>query len=227
MKTILIAEDDRNLCESMKIFLEAEGFTVFTANNGLDAYGLFKEKNPDLAVFDIDMPALDGFALTRQIRKDDHQTPIIFATSYSPSEYVARGFDIGANDYIRKPVEIIELIARINYHLKSKPQPAIQEDTYAFGQYLFNSKTFRLSHSGPSVKLTHAQGVILQMLCANIGQTVSRESLIEALMGKKADIGTRAIDTHISSIRKYLKDDPNIEIRRCYGLGYQLVVDES
>ncbi len=225
MNRILIAEDDCNLCEAMKIFLESQGFTVYAADNGLDAYGMFKELKPDLAVFDIDMPGLDGFKLTQQIRKDDNQTPIIFATAYSPAEYVARGFNIGADDYIRKPVDVIELVARIRYHLKNKTQATTQGDTYAIGQYAFSCKTFRLSHpTNGEVKLTNSQGVILQQLCTSLGKTVSRKTLTEALWGKKTDMETRSIDTHVSSLRKYLKDDPTIEIRKCYGHGYQLVV---
>jgi DNA-binding response OmpR family regulator len=222
---ILLAEDDRNLCEAVKIFLESQGFVVYAAHNGLDAYGMFKELKPDLAVFDIDMPGLDGFKLTQQIRKDDNQTPIIFATAYSPAEYVARGFNIGADDYIRKPVDVIELVARIRYHLKNKTQAIAQGNTYTIGQYTFNSKTFRLLHpTNGEVKLTNSQGAILQQLCANLGKTVLREALTEALWGKKTDMETRSIDTHVSSLRKYLKDDPAIEIRKCYGQGYQLVV---
>ena len=112
----------------------------------------------------------------------------------------------------------------LNYHRKNKAQTAIQEDIYPIGQYLFNGKTFRLSHPVIGVqRLTHAQGVILQQLCLHGGETVLRETLIEALWGKKTDLETRSIDTHISSLRKYLKDDPNIEIRKCYGQGYRLV----
>jgi DNA-binding response OmpR family regulator len=221
---LLLAEDDRNLCEATKIFLESQGFVVYATHNGLDAYGMFKELKPDLAVFDIDMPGLDGFKLTQQIRKDDNQTPIIFATAYSPGEYVVRGFNIGADDYIRKPVDVIELIARIRYHLKNKTQATVPGDTYVIGQYTFNSKTFRLLHpANGEVKLTNSQGVILQQLCINLGKTVSREALTEALWGKKTEMETRSIDTHVSSLRKYLKDDPAIEIRKCYGQGYQLV----
>jgi len=225
MYRILIAEDDRNLCEAMKIYLESQGFEVYAALNGLDAYGMFKEMKPNLAVFDIDMPALDGFKLTQQIRKDDRQTPIIFATAYSPAEYIARGFSLGADDYIRKPVDVIELVARIRYHLKNKTQAIASDDNYTIGQYMFNRKTFRLSNTlNEEVKLTHSQGVILNELCANAGKTVSREALMEALWGKKTDMETRSVDTHVSSLRKYLKDDTSIEIRKCYGQGYQLVV---
>jgi DNA-binding response OmpR family regulator len=222
---ILIAEDDRNLCEAMKIYLETQEFEVYAAHNGLDAYGMFKELKPDIAVFDIDMPALDGFKLTQQIRKDDLQTPIIFATAYSPAEYLARGFSLGADDYIRKPVDVIELVARIRYHLKNKAPAIAPNDNDLIGQYTFNRKTFRLSHPlNGEVKLTHSQGVILQKLCDHAGKTVSRETLMEALWGKKTDAETRSIDTHVSSLRKYLKDDPGIEIRKCYGQGYRLVV---
>jgi len=222
---VLLAEDDRNLCEAMKIFLESQGFVVSVAHNGLDAYGMFKELKPSVAVFDIDMPGLDGFELTQQIRKDDLKTPVIFATAYSPAEYVAHGFNIGADDYIRKPIDVIELVARIRYHLKNKTQEIAQSDVYTFGQYTFNSKTFRLFHPvGKEVKLTYSQGVILQQLCLNAGKTVLRETLTEALWGKKIDIETRSVDTHISSLRKYLKDDSSIEISKCYGQGYRLVV---
>jgi DNA-binding response OmpR family regulator len=117
------------------------------------------------------------------------------------------------------------LLARIRYHLKNKTPANVPDDNYSIGQYTFNSKTFRLSHPViDEVKLTHSQGVILQQLCTHSGKTVSREALMEALWGKKTDMETRSVDTHISSLRKYLKDDTSIEIRKCYGQGYQLVV---
>jgi DNA-binding winged helix-turn-helix (wHTH) protein len=100
-----------------------------------------------------------------------------------------------------------------------------QDSIFTIGKYKYNSKAFRLLlPNGEELKLTNAQGLILQQLCAHLGETVSREMLTEALFGKKTDVETRSIDTHISTLRKYLKEDISVEIRKCYGQGYRLIV---
>jgi DNA-binding winged helix-turn-helix (wHTH) protein len=121
---------------------------------------------------------------------------------------------------------VLTLGGAVYCHLKIHAKETIQQSgIFSIGLYKYNSKTFRLLHpQGEEMKLTNSQGIILQQLCANIGETVLRETITEALWGKKTDIETRSIDTHVSLLRKLLKDDASVEIRKCYGQGYRLIV---
>ncbi len=222
---VLLAEDDSDLLYMVQMLLEEEGLTVYPISNGLDAYSLFLELKPDIAVLDIDMPGIDGLKLCEQIRKKDTRTPIIFTTGLADTVDVKAGFDAGANDYLKKPFDVGELAIRIRYLTKSIATIQHSSDSlYKIGAYAFDSDIYTLSYSGKSQSLSYTESSLLEVLCQDMGQIIPRDKIIDSVWDTRPAIDSRSIDVYISRLRKYLSKDPHINIINCYGKGYRLVV---
>ncbi len=222
--SVLLAEDERDLLLLVQEELKEEGFTVFPADNGLDAYRLFLESKPGIVVLDIDMPGIDGLKLCAQIRKMDEQTPIIFTSGMSRTDDVKAGFEAGANDYLKKPYDVEELVIRIK-HLTKSIHAAPSEHLFHIGSYKFYSDTHVLScPDGTNHTLSYTENSMLTLLAQHTGDIVSRDMIIDLIWENKPAIDSRAIDVYISKLRRYLAQDSRINIINCYGRGYRLAV---
>ncbi|MDR2038417.1 MAG: response regulator transcription factor [Bacteroidales bacterium] len=223
--TILLVDDDLDLCEVVKKYLEKNGLVVHTVYNGSEAYDSIHEIHPDLIILDIEMPEINGFQLAKMLQKENCNVPVMFISGRHDTTSAVEAFDLGAEDYIRKPVEPVELLARIKCRLKKN---VVQNNSiYSIGSYTFNSLTLELSdHQLNVVVLTSLQGKILHFLYQNICKTVTRDEIFEFAWGQKNN-DSRAVDMHISNLRKSLSKDKNIEIRNDYALGYSLVIRQS
>lgn len=228
MYKILYAEDEESLAMIVKDTMELRGYEVMWCNNGKTALEAFNQDKPDICVFDIMMPEMDGLSLAKEIRKTDTLVPIIFLSAKSQTADVLSGFESGANDYIKKPFSIEELLIRIK-NIISRDQMIFKEsplDTSVFiiGEYTFNYATQELHYQGDKVnKLTSKENEILRMLCENKNQILKRTIVLQELWGDDGFFTARSMDVFITKLRKYLKEDPRLEIINIRGVGFKFI----
>jgi len=218
---ILLAEDEPSLGQIIKESLETRNFDVLLCNDGEEAYYKYKTEKPLLLVLDVMMPKKDGFTLAKEIRLEDPEIPIIFLTAKSQTEDVVAGFNLGGNDYLKKPFSMEELIVRINALLKRTKEPIFDE--ISFGKYIFNFKKQTLSYENIAENLTHREANLLFYLIQNKNQVLDRSFILKKLWGDDDFFNSRSMDVFISKLRKKLKNDPSIQIINVRGYGYKLI----
>ncbi|WP_445725615.1 response regulator transcription factor [Flavobacterium sp.] len=218
---ILLAEDEPSLGQIIKESLETRNFEVILCPNGKIAYETYKSEKPLLLVLDVMMPQKDGFTLAKEIRLEDPSIPIIFLTAKSQTEDVVYGFNIGGNDYLKKPFSMEELIVRINALLKRTIDATTEE--ISLGKYTFNLKKQTLQFNNVSEKLTHREANLLYYLIKNKNQVLERSFILNKLWGDDDFFNARSMDVFITKLRKKLKDDTSIQIINVRGFGYKLV----
>jgi len=222
-KRILLAEDDPNLGMLLSQFIRAKGMDCKLCNNGEIAYNEFTKNEYDFVILDIMMPIKDGFTVAKEIRGIDKEIPILFLTAKSLKEDKLKGFEIGADDYLTKPFSMEELIARINAILK-RTNKQETEHLFQMNHYLFDFNTRILSIQGNEYKLTTKESELLKILCKNIGLEVERDDMLKAVWGDDNYFNGRSMDVYITKLRKYLKQDENVEIVNIHGKGFKLMV---
>ncbi|MFT4759957.1 MAG: two-component system OmpR family response regulator [Paraglaciecola sp.] len=222
--SILLVEDDQTLGFLLKEYLEMRDFRVTWAANGADGLRQFNSDEYDLCLLDVMMPAIDGFTLAELIRGRNAQVPVVFLTAKSMTVDVLKGFKIGADDYIKKPVNEEELVARLTAVLKrSKASaPPVKKEAYQIGRYQFDAQNFRLHLADDMRQLTERESDVLQLLVAKKGELVSRDYVLETLWGKSDYFNRKSMDVFISRLRKYLASDENIKIQNVHGSGFVL-----
>ncbi len=223
---LLLVEDEVVLGNIVKESLETRDFEVTYCTDGEKGWQAFQRERPDICVFDIMMPTKDGFSLTKEVRLIDPIIPIIFLTAKSQLQDLIKGFELGANDYIKKPFSMEELIVRIKSLLKhQKTVQRIQPQTqWALGQFNFDSTKQLLTHHQIEKRLTHRESEILQLLCENQNKVLERKAVLLKLWGDDSFFNARSMDVFITKLRKYLKLDTSIEIVNIRGIGYKLIV---
>ncbi|AXT61026.1 DNA-binding response regulator [Aquimarina sp. AD10] len=219
---IIVAEDEPSLGQIIKESLETRNFNVHLAQDGEEAYTLYKTKSAKLIVLDVMMPKKDGFTLAKEIRKEDDTIPIIFLTAKSQTHDVVEGFTIGGNDYLKKPFSMEELIVRINNLLH---RSALQKKTeiISIGIYTFDFTKQLLYHDQQTQQLTHREAHLLFHLVKNKNQVLDRSMILKKLWGDDDFFNGRSMDVFISKLRKKLKQDDTIKIINVRGYGYKLV----
>ncbi len=225
---ILLAEDEQTLAMIIKDTLDSQGFDVTVAGDGEEALGLFAASKPDVLVADVMMPRLDGYELVRRIRKHDQQTPVIFLTARSAVGDVVHGFEMGANDYLKKPFGMQELIVRIKALLgrASTVTPQVVETTrFTIGQYLFDAVSQRLTHvpTNTRTELSYRESEILRRLCLNLNEVVTSQSLLLELWGDDSFFNNKSLHVFITKLRHRLAQDPLLRIVNVRGIGYKLL----
>ena len=223
---ILFVEDESDLRLIITDVLREEGYVVLNASNGLEGLKKVKEEKPDIIVADVMMPQMDGFKMAKEIRKLNSKVPILFLTAKSSIEDLEEGFEAGANDYLKKPFELRELIVRIKALFRKNIRPEIEERIYEIGKYLFNSTSQILKVENTEYNLSNFESKILEKLVTNIGSTVdSTEMMME--IWQNDDISNRnSLHGYIHKLRRFLDYDPNINIINQRGFGYMLIVKQ-
>jgi len=224
---LLLVEDEIVLAGVVKETLEANGFQISHAENGQQGWEQYLSFRPELCVVDIMMPRKDGLSLVKDIRSVDEQTPIIFLTAKSETQDVIKGLQTGADDYIKKPFSIEELILRIKTLLK-RTQPLQTSSNgnngiYFLGTYIFDYNRQELRHEKELVRLSLREADILKMLAEKPNVTTHRKNILLDLWGDDNFFNARNMDVYISKIRKYLQHDPSVQLINVRGLGYKLV----
>lgn len=226
---VLLVEDETTLAMIIKDTLDAQGFEITTAADGEKGLKLFKELKPDVVVADVMMPKIDGFEMVRRIRKTEEITPILFLTARSAINDVVKGFELGANDYLKKPFGMQELIVRIKALAKRNGlYQAINHSIdlnkeIAIGQYQLNTKTEKLMYGACSEELSHRETEILRMLAENKDSVVETKDILLQLWGDDSFFNTRSLQVFITKLRHKLSKDNNIRIINVRGVGYKLI----
>ncbi|MFI5164387.1 MAG: response regulator transcription factor, partial [Bacteroidia bacterium] len=208
---ILLAEDDRNLGNLLREYLEAKGHHAKLAANGKEAYDFFSKEKFDLCLLDVMMPVKDGFTLAKEIRASDKNIPIVFLTAKSMKEDAIEGFTAGADDYITKPFSMEELLLRITAILRRvKNQTLKQSEQHEFniGKYKFNSTERVLELKGKKTELTTKETDLLKLLCLNSNDVLDRNFALRSVWQNDSYFSARSMDVYIAKLRKYLKEDP-------------------
>jgi two-component system response regulator TrcR len=219
---IVLAEDEPNLAQIVKESLETRDFEVFLAKNGIEAYELYKTKNPEILVLDVMMPKKDGFTLAKEIRKENNQIPIIFLTAKSQTKDVLEGFNHGGNDYLKKPFSMEELIVRM-HSLLSRNTLKTNKSEIKIGDYIFNYTKQTLINNNESTLLTHRESELLYLLTQKKNEISDRTYILKKLWGDDDFFNARSMDVFITKLRKKLKNDENIQIMNVRGYGYKLI----
>lgn len=220
---VLYVEDETFLAKIVSETLESRGYDVVLEEDGGKAVQRFAEAKPDVCVLDIMLPNKDGFAIADEIRDKDAGVPIIFLSAKSQTADVVSGFKSGANDYIRKPFSMEELIVRIENVLRHKTVPVEEQDEVGIGGYTFNMKRQTLNHPDESRKLSYRESELLKLLYENRDKIVERSEILTLLWGSDSFFNSRTLDVYITKLRGYLKHDPSIEIITIKGIGYRFV----
>ena len=228
MAIIALVDDDRNILTSVSIALEAEGYRVLTYSDGASALDGFKMRSPDLGVFNIKMPRMDGMELLRRLRQNSDM-PVIFLTSKEEEIDELFALKIGADDFIRKPFSQRLLLERIKMILRratptdsqSTTQPTA--DVLERGQLIVNPERHTCMWMGKAVVLTVTEFLILQSLASRPGVLKSRDALMDAAYDDNVHVDDRTIDSHIKRMRYKFKavDDAFDMIETLYGVGYR------
>ncbi|MFD0939526.1 response regulator transcription factor [Pedobacter boryungensis] len=223
---ILFVEDEPALAEIIKESLESKGFDVLhvaTVAEGLQAHSSTKF---DLLILDVMLPDGDGFSLLKKIRSKDLTTPALFLTSKSLPTDVVNGFESGANDYLKKPFSMEELIIRIRSLLgivNTRPIELKKTGPFAIGEYVFHYPEGVLVYKGSKKQLTFREAEILNVLQTRHEQMVLRQELLLTHWGNDDYFSGRSLDVFITKLRKYLKQDSSIAILNFRGQGYKLI----
>ncbi len=221
---VLLVEDEAFLGQIVKDSLEVRGYQVVHAPDGAQGLHLFERHQPDVVVLDVMMPHLDGFALAGRIRELSPTVPIIFLTSRSQTVDVVKGFELGGNDYLKKPFSMDELIVRVKALLNRLPARPAALEPCAVGRYTFDPRKQQLTLDGRSVSLSHRESELLHRLYQQRNQVLERSAVLRELWGDDNFFNGRSLDVFITKLRGYLREDPQVQIVNIRGLGYKMIV---
>lgn len=219
---VLLAEDEETLAMIVKESLETRNFEIATAHNGVEALNKYLNGQFDVLVLDIMMPEKDGLTLAREIRQINKQIPIIFLTAKSQVQDVVEGFQSGANDYLKKPFSMEELIVRIQA-LVGRINFVSESKTQMVGKYSFDYTKQILENENKSFNLTHRETELLQILINNRNEIIKRSVILTKIWGKDDFFNGRSMDVFIIKLRKKLSEDDSIQIINIRGLGYKII----
>ena len=224
MIPILLIEDQVELCEILKDTLSLYGFDVTYALNGDDGYNEFISLDPKLVIIDIMMPGSDGFSAVKKIRLVNKDVPIIMLTAKPLTEDLVKAFDLGCNDFVRKPFAMEELIARIKSFAKVPGNAAnAAQNIYRFGNFSLNASTHELANDSKRFQLSYKEVELLKRLCEAKSTVVDRQDLLMELWGSDNVFNNKTMNVYISRLRNYLDSDKSVEILTIRGFGYKLI----
>ena len=221
---ILFVEDEEDLTLIVADTLRGQGYAVITAADGIEGLEKFKTEAADIVVADVMMPKMDGFSMAKEIRKSSTTVPLLFLSAKSTIDDVEEGFEIGANDYLKKPFELRELIVRIKALLRRYNTNRGEDIKFSIGRYIFNVTTQTLSLEGQSIELSHFEAKILERLATSIGKTVDASELMIAVWQRDEPSNRNSLHGYIHKLRRALRQDPAISIINQRGFGYRLTI---
>lgn len=222
---ILLVEDNAQLGYILREYLTLKDLWVHWEQDGQKALEVFEQEAFDLCILDIMMPGIDGFELARRFKVRQPQVPLIFLTAKSLKIDVLKGFQLGADDFIIKPVDEEELEARIRAVLRRTELQTGPSGLYQLGQYVFTPDTRELAFGGEIRRLTQRETEVLQLLCRHQGKLTSRDLLLKSVWGKNDYFSRKSMDVFIFKLRKYLEGESRVQIVNVHGRGYILQVE--
>jgi DNA-binding response OmpR family regulator len=221
---ILLCEDDTNLGMVLKNYLELNDYDVILERDGRLGLAAFQREKFDICLLDVMMPNMDGFTVAEEIRDVDPDMPLFFISAKTMKEDIIQGYKLGADDYITKPFDSEVLLHKIKAILKRNEELHREEANaeYDLGKYHFNPRLRQLSAENTQV-LSPKENELLKMLCEYKNDLLPREVALKKIWGSDTYFNGRSMDVYIAKLRKYLKDDSNIEIVNIHGNGFRLV----
>ncbi|MFT3749394.1 MAG: response regulator transcription factor [Agriterribacter sp.] len=224
---ILYVEDEMFLAKIVKESLESRDYEVLLETDGGEAVQQFITSTPDICILDIMLPNKDGFTIAEEIRQINTAVPIIFLTAKTQTADLVKGFNLGGNDYIRKPFSMEELIVRIENALRNKEANATDtpKNEINIGSFSFNPHRQTLAESGDERKLSFRESELLRLLYENRERVIDRRDILNVLWGSDSFFNSRTLDVYITKLRGYLKNDPALQIITVKGIGYRFVME--
>lgn len=228
--SILVVEDDKEIREGVEIYLKNQGYEVFQAANGKEGLAMIEAHEIHLAIVDIMMPVMDGVTMLMKLRMMNYEFPVIMLSAKSEEVDKIMGLNMGADDYVTKPFTPLELLARVNSHLRrySKYLSAVTDSgqndhVYSIGGLELNEDTVEVSVDGEPVKLTPMEFKIVQLLIKNPGRVFSADEIYERIWNERA-INTDTIMVHVRNIREKIEIDPKNPkyLKVVWGVGYKI-----
>lgn len=221
MFQILVADDDKNTRRLFQALLQAQGYHVFTAQNGEEALALMDREHIDLVVLDIMMPKMDGYAFTQALRESDSNLPILMVSAKQLPEDKQKGFLVGTDDYMTKPVDETEMLLRIRALLRRAR--IVSERKIVLADVTLDYDALTVSRPGQVMELPQKEFMLLYKLLSYPGQIFTRIQLMDEIWGADSASGWETVTVHIGRLRKRFEDWPEFEIVSIRGLGYKAV----
>jgi two-component system, OmpR family, response regulator len=224
---IFLVEDDLNFGAVLKSYLEINDFQVTWVDDGKYALDRFRAGKYNLCLLDVMLPHVDGFTIGNEIKKINSDIPVIFLTAKSMKEDILKGYNLGADDYITKPFDTEVLICKIHAVIKRQNSDFNKEpESFEIGSYHFDVKIRQVSRNENTQKLSPKEADLLKILCLNKNQLLSREIALKTIWGDDGYFTARSMDVFITKLRKYLADDPKVEIKNLHGTGFILEINQ-
>lgn len=224
-QNIFLVEDDLSFGAVLKSYLEINDYDVTWVDDGKLALDKFRSNSFDLCILDVMLPNIDGFTIAAEIRKLTTDIPLIFLTAKTLKEDILKGYNVGADDYITKPFDTEVLLCKIQAIIKRQANSLENDETeFTISSYQFDYKLRIISRGEHKQKLSPKEAELLKLLCQNKNQLLSRELALQKIWGEDGYFTARSMDVFITKLRKYLKDDPNTEIKNIHGSGFLLEV---
>ena len=222
---ILLCEDDPNLGMVLKNYLELNDYDVILERDGRLGLAVFQREKFDLCLLDVMMPHMDGFTLAEEIRNINPDVPLFFLSAKTMKDDIIQGYKLGADDYITKPFDSEVLLLKIRAILKRNEELNRESANveYDLGKYHFNPRLRELAVNGKTQTLSPKENELLKMLSEYKNDLLPREAALKRIWGSDTYFNGRSMDVYIAKLRKYLKEDPSIEIVNIHGNGFRLV----
>lgn len=222
---VLLCEDDTNLGMVLKNYLELNEYDVTLERDGRLGLAAFQREKFDICLLDVMMPNMDGFTLAEEIRDINPDVPLFFLSAKTMKDDIIQGYKLGADDYITKPFDSEVLLLKIKAILKRNEELHREEVNAEFnmGKYHFNPRLRELTFEGKVQTLSPKENELLKMLCEYKNDLLPRETALKKIWGSDTYFNGRSMDVYIAKLRKYLKEDPTIEIVNIHGNGFRLV----
>lgn len=217
---VLVIEDDLDACELLAEYLSFEGFKIDTANSGIEGLDLLDKNQPDIILLDIMMPQMNGLDVLKRIRVNS-DVPVLMLTAKHEDTAKVMGFELGADDYLTKPYNPVELSARIKAILRRTSKAVTESNARLANLELIQARR-EVKVDGETVSLTATEYDLLEYLLFRPAQVVSKEELFQNVIGRKYESYDRTLDMHVSNLRKKI-DAANVKLATCRGVGYELI----
>ncbi len=221
---IFLVEDDLSFGSVLKSYLEINDFSVEWVDDGKYAVEHFRKGIFDICILDVMLPHVDGFTIAKEIRQINNLVPIIFLTAKKLKEDVLTGYDAGGDDYITKPFDTEILLAKIRAILARREYQSGTRDIYEIGKFIFNAKLRTLTSGSDEKKLSPKEAQLLELLALNPNALISREMALKKIWGNDDYFTARSMDVYITKLRKFLSEDPHLNIKNIHGAGFQLII---
>ena len=216
---ILVVEDDRTIARFVELELMHAGYRVHKVDDGLEALDIIEQDTPDLIILDLMLPGMDGIEVAETVRSLGIEVPILMLTARAETEDVVSGFDSGADDYLRKPFEIPELLSRVRALLKRTEQGRVGSAVRASGVEI-DSASRRATLNGEPIELTAREFDLLAFLVANAGRVVTRDEILDSVWGAQRSTDSNVIEVFVCHLRNKIGDEQNSIIQTIRGVGY-------